>query len=376
MPNIYLFGGSFNPIHTDHIKIIKDIHDNSNCDEVWIIPNHRNPFKKQLTESEMASWDDRLTMIKIATQDLKYVKIIDLEQQAKNHYTFNSVSKLQNQFPNYHFRWVIGQDLLLELESWYNWSKLQKIIPFTCYIRSEQKQLDLAELDIVNKYQIKIKTFNSNLLASSEIRKGNKLQYQIKSINEYINKHFLYAQSRLLNADPNNQKRLQHALNVAQKSEELAKKYNYPNYKKAYFTGFMHDITKYWTKNQHLQYIEKWAPQYKLEHSNTYHACSGSLYLKWNLLITDSKITNAVKNHTIGDVQMDLLSKIIYVADKISADRHYENVEYYRKLAEINLEKTFIRLIIKQYKMHKNSLDPNSRVHKIYKYWKQFDDNS
>lgn len=54
--------------------------------------------------------------------------------------------------------------------------------------------------------------------------------------------------------------------------------------------------------------------------------------------MTDEEILGAVRWHTTGKAGMTLLEKIIYVADFISADRDYKDVEVVRRLAYISLE--------------------------------------
>ena len=118
-------------------------------------------------------------------------------------------------------------------------------MPFICFTRSRSFKLTAAERQIVNKYRIKVSNFRSYHLSASAIRAGKQLNRQIPVVNEYINKHYLYAHSRLLAAHPQNIRRFQHSQAVAQKAQDLAKLYGFQDLKKAYYTGLLHDITKY-----------------------------------------------------------------------------------------------------------------------------------
>ena len=49
METIALFGGSFDPPHTGHIKIIEALKNLSFIDKVVVMPTYRNPFKSNFS---------------------------------------------------------------------------------------------------------------------------------------------------------------------------------------------------------------------------------------------------------------------------------------------------------------------------------------
>ena len=65
-------------------------------------------------------------------------------------------------------------------------------------------------------------------------------------------------------------------------------------------------------------------------------------YIKYKMNIDDSEIYLAVRYHTTGRAGMSLIEKIIYVADFISAERDYEDVDVMRALAAQSLEKAML----------------------------------
>jgi len=67
---------------------------------------------------------------------------------------------------------------------------------------------------------------------------------------------------------------------------------------------------------------------------------SGAVYIKEKLNITDEEILDAVRYHTTARAGMSLLEKVIYIADFISADRVYDDVDVVRELAEKSIEET------------------------------------
>ena len=55
--------------------------------------------------------------------------------------------------------------------------------------------------------------------------------------------------------------------------------------------------------------------------------------------ITDEELLGAVRYHTTGKSGMNLLQKIVYIADYISKERDYPDVDVMRRLSkEVSLE--------------------------------------
>lgn len=143
-------------------------------------------------------------------------------------------------------------------------------------------------------------------------------------------------------------KRFQHSLNVAEEAEKLADKFDYPDKEKAYLTGLLHDICKEIPKEEQLEMVKK----SKLNVSDVelctpplFHAVAGAWYAENVLNIHDDDMLNAVRYHTVGRAGMSKLEKIIYLADLISADRNYKDVNKMRKLAFQSLDKAMLEAL-------------------------------
>ena len=143
-------------------------------------------------------------------------------------------------------------------------------------------------------------------------------------------------------------KRFQHSLNVAEEARKLAEKFDYPDNEKAYLTGLLHDICKEIPKEEQLEMVKK----SKLDVSEVelctpplFHAVAGAWYAENVLNIHDDDMLNAVRYHTVGRANMSKLEKIIYLADLISADRNYKDVNKMRKLAYQSLEKAMLEAL-------------------------------
>ena len=135
-----------------------------------------------------------------------------------------------------------------------------------------------------------------------------------------------------------------HSLGVAKSAKELAALYG-ADEEKAYTAGLLHDVMKNASPDEQLQIMEKadiiLSPCEKLN-QKLWHAIAGAAFLKTELNITDEEIISAVRWHTTGKVGMTTLEKTVYLADFISEDRTYPDVDEVRRLAHISLERAIV----------------------------------
>lgn len=139
-------------------------------------------------------------------------------------------------------------------------------------------------------------------------------------------------------------KRYVHSLNVADECKKLAKTWA-EDEEQAYLAGLLHDICKDAPKAEQKQMVEKSAlniSDVERRAEPLWHAIAGAWYAEHLLGIEDVKFLNAIRYHTAGRAEMSRLEEIVYVADLISADRTYKDVNKIRKLAYTNLDKTML----------------------------------
>ena len=136
------------------------------------------------------------------------------------------------------------------------------------------------------------------------------------------------------------ERRFIHSKNVANSAALLAKKSG-EDPLKAETAGILHDITKEFNPEKQLQIIRTGGiilDDILEKTPKLYHAVSGMVYARDTLGITDEGILNAIRTHTTGAANMPLLSKIIFIADFISEERDYPDVDIMRRESEKSLE--------------------------------------
>lgn len=154
--------------------------------------------------------------------------------------------------------------------------------------------------------------------------------------NKYKTK---YENLRLDVSEHLSKKRAKHCFNVADEAVKLAIKYG-EDADKAYVAGLLHDIMKEYDKDKMLKFIK--GGDFKIEaveikSPSLWHGIASAVYAK-SIGITDIDILNAIRYHTVAREKMSTLEKIVYLADMVSADRDYDDVDIMRKLTYDNLD--------------------------------------
>jgi len=169
-------------------------------------------------------------------------------------------------------------------------------------------------------------------------------------------------------------KRYAHSLGCAQMAQELARIFHQDE-QKAYLAGLIHDCAKNFEDSALLDLITNEIKvgfeQSELKNPKTYHAIVGAYLIQKEFEINDEEIISAVRNHTIGKVNMSTFDKIIFLADKIETntrDKIYTKkvwklIEKNKGMIGLNLAllkcfcETIKKLVFKRYYICSNTID-------------------
>ena len=135
-------------------------------------------------------------------------------------------------------------------------------------------------------------------------------------------------------------KRYTHSCNVADMCVRLAEIFG-EDVNKAYTAGILHDCRK--EAEASIQKKEMMSSGYyvdpaELDSKSTWHGIAAAHYVREELGIDDDDICNAIRFHTVARPAMSKLEKIVYLADLVSAERDYPDVEKYRSYALKDLD--------------------------------------
>lgn len=128
MGNTAIFGGTFNPIHSEHIKIINHLAGLDFIDRVLVIPTYIPPHK---TAEYLAGEEDRLNMCRIAVEGIEKVRVSDFEiRRQSTSYTYYTVEALKTENIGEKFFVVCGGDMAITLDTWHRFDELKKLCAF------------------------------------------------------------------------------------------------------------------------------------------------------------------------------------------------------------------------------------------------------
>ena len=142
------------------------------------------------------------------------------------------------------------------------------------------------------------------------------------------------------------EKRYIHCIGVMEQAAYLAKKYGY-DIDIARVVGIAHDIAKEIPEEERLKYVEQNNIEIdKIESVNIglLHAKIGADICKKKYNFTE-EMQNAIEYHTTGNENMNILAKIIFVADKTEKNRKYEDLKTVRDLADEDLDKCILYIL-------------------------------
>lgn len=190
---IAIYGGSFNPMHIGHEKIVDYVLNNLNMDKIIIIPvgipSHR--------ENNLEQSDTRLKICKEIFKGNKKIEVSDIEIKSEGKsYTYDTLLKLMDLYgENNEFFEIIGEDSLKSLKTWKNYEELLKICKFIVFRRKDDKNIQIDE-DFLNNKNIIILENEYYDISSTEIRNMVKNNEDIsafvnKKVKKLIEKEYL-----------------------------------------------------------------------------------------------------------------------------------------------------------------------------------------
>lgn len=146
--SIALFGGSFDPVHLGHLKMLEHSLNNFDFDELHVIPAQISPFK----EENLFSAEQRLKFLR-AVCDHERVRINSLELDREGpSYTSLTIQSYKEEYPDAKLYFILGTDNLKSLSSWQDFDYLSDNLTFIIYKRREYGLDNLTELGI--KYHL------------------------------------------------------------------------------------------------------------------------------------------------------------------------------------------------------------------------------
>ena len=352
MERIGIYGGTFNPPHLGHIQAAKAAVQALDLTRLLLIPDNIAPHK-ELPPGSPAP-EQRLEMLRLATQDAPELEVSDLELRREGvSYTFETVLALSEQYPEAQLFLLMGTDMFVSFDTWKNTDIILSHAALGVLCRGEKgEQEAIAEKAAqLSAGGARVELVNNPVLAISSTQLRRLIAFDCaepflpKPVAEYIRQHGLYDSGanwkslpmeqlepivvRLLN--PN---RVRHVLGCRDTAVELARRWG-ADETDAARAGMLHDITKALDGPLQLTVCQEYGKildAFSRKYPKTLHALTGSLVAE-RIFGENPQVVEAIRNHTTGRAEMGLLETIIYVADYMEPNRDFPGVEKLRELA-------------------------------------------
>ena len=183
---IAIYGGSFNPMHVGHEKIVDYVLKNLDMDKIIIIPvgipSHR--------ENNLEQSNTRLKICREIFKNNKKVEVSDIEIKSEwKSYTYDTLLKLIKIYgKDNEFFEIIGEDSLKNLKTWKNYKELLNLCKFIVFRRKDDKNTEIDSEFLNNKNIIILENEYYNI-SSTEIRNKVKNGEDITGlVNEKVKK--------------------------------------------------------------------------------------------------------------------------------------------------------------------------------------------
>lgn len=128
-----IFGGSFNPIHNDHIRLALAFAEEFCLDRVTLIPTYVTPLKDN---SAIVDGSHRLKMCRLAAQDHPVLEVSDVELRRKGmSYTSDTLAHFADKGDELYL--IVGADMYVTLDRWHEFRSIFKTATILVAPRSE-----------------------------------------------------------------------------------------------------------------------------------------------------------------------------------------------------------------------------------------------
>ncbi len=130
-----LFGGTFDPVHFGHLRLATEVAEAFHLDQVLFLPAGL-PYHRG--RDAHASADERLTMLKLATQRDARFDVDDRELRREGPtYTFDTLTEIRRERgPEATLVFLLGSDAFGKIDTWHRWSELFDLAHFVVAVRA------------------------------------------------------------------------------------------------------------------------------------------------------------------------------------------------------------------------------------------------
>jgi len=353
---IAVYGGSFNPPHLGHVRAARAALEQLRPDRLLLIPAAEPPHKTLAAGSPDGA--ARAAMTELAFRELPGAEVSDMElRRAGPSYTADTLSELAALYPGAELILLMGTDMLLTLEQWYDYRRILSLAAVAAFARNpggeEALRAQAARLRETYGARVELVSCAPFPVSSTQVRALLPLRRGRDFLSDAVYGEII--RRRYYGAAPDfvwlreksyawlKPKRIPHVQGCEEEAVRLAKRWG-ADEQLAAEAGILHDITKKFVLNEQLNLCRKYdIVNDTVEEANTklLHAKTGAAVAR-DLFGVGDAVYGAIRWHTTGRPEMTLLERIVYMADYIEPNRSFAGLDRLRELAYSDLDQAMI----------------------------------
>ena len=383
MERIGIYGGTFNPPHIGHLRGAAQAIEALGLDKLILIPDRIAPHKQ--IPSGSPTPHQRLEMLSLAVGDHPKMEVSDIELKREGpSYSYITVEQMHEIYPDAKLYLLMGTDMFTSFLSWKNPEQIMKLATLAVMSRGERGEAEAIEAQkrVIEGmgYDAVVIENHVTVISSTQMRRLLAFrcagEFLPDGVLEYIRDMRLYdtradwtnlpmEQLEQVVVSLLNPNRVAHVLGCRDTAVELAKHWG-ADQEDAARAAILHDITKAIDGPLQLTLCDAYGKilsDFSRKYPKTLHALTGSMVAR-RIFGENDAVVSAIEWHTTGKADMNLLEKIIYVADYMEPNRNFPGVEKLRELAYSDMDaamKLGLEMTLEHLKRQGAEVSPESR---------------
>jgi nicotinate-nucleotide adenylyltransferase len=153
LSRVGIYGGTFDPIHNGHLKVISQLIEKKIIDKLILVPAGQPLLREN---APIASGADRRTMCQLAVSSLpsnisQHVEVNPIEILREGpSYAIDTVEAVRTAYPEDEIFLIMGSDAYSKIDQWHRAVEIHELASIICINRPgfAQHGIDIAAIDV------------------------------------------------------------------------------------------------------------------------------------------------------------------------------------------------------------------------------------